>query len=113
MSSDSSQIAQRYGSGQAVRRIGDEGLLKGLGQFTDDLMPAGALRVVFVRSPYPHARIASIDTASAKAMPGVAAVVTGADLVAAGVKPLPGNPAFKRAGGRCARRHAAAPRAGA
>jgi aerobic carbon-monoxide dehydrogenase large subunit len=99
MSSDSSQIAQRYGSGQAVRRIGDEGLLKGLGQFTDDLMPAGALRVVFVRSPYPHARIASIDTASAKAMPGVAAVVTGADLVAAGVKPLPGNPAFKRAGG--------------
>ena len=99
MSSETSGIAQRFGSGQAVRRIGDEGLLKGLGQFTDDVVPDGELRLAFLRSPYPHARIASIDTASAKAMPGVVAVVTGAELVAAGVKPIPGNPAFKRAGG--------------
>ncbi len=99
MSSDSSSVAQRFGSGQAVLRISDEGLLKGLGQFTDDLMPAGVLRAAFVRSPYPHARIVSIDSAAAKRVPGVAAVVTGAELVAAGVKPIPGNPAFKRAGG--------------
>jgi len=99
MSSDTSDIAQRFGSGRAVRRLGDESLLKGLGQFTDDVMPAGELRLVFVRSPYPHARIAAIDTASARAMPGVVTVVTGAELAAAGVKPIPGSRDFKRAGG--------------
>jgi carbon-monoxide dehydrogenase large subunit len=52
-----------------------------------------------VRSPYPHARITGIDTSAAKAMPGVVAVVTGAELVAAGVKPIPHSPNFKRAGG--------------
>jgi carbon-monoxide dehydrogenase large subunit len=93
-------IPQRFGSGQAVRRIEDEGLLKGLGQYTDDLAPAGLLRLVFVRSPYPHARIVSIDTEAARAMPGVVRVVTGADLVAAGVKPIPtGVPGFVRGDG--------------
>ncbi|MDB5940751.1 MAG: putative Carbon monoxide dehydrogenase large chain [Ramlibacter sp.] len=94
-----SDIAPRFGSGHAVKRIEDEGLLKGSGQFTDDLAPAGHLHVCFVRSPYPHAKIQSIDTSAAKAMPGVLAVVTGAELVAAGVKPIPGSPDFKRAGG--------------
>lgn len=92
-------IVQRFGSGQSVPRIEDEGLLKGIGQYTDDIAPAGALHLVFVRSPYPHARIASIDTAAARAMDGVRLVATGADLAAAGVKPIPGSPAFKRAGG--------------
>lgn len=92
-------VAARFGSGQSVRRIEDEGLLKGLGQYVDDLAPAGQLHLVFVRSPYPHASIVSVDTAAAKAMPGVACVVTGAELAAAGVKPLPGNPAFRRADG--------------
>jgi carbon-monoxide dehydrogenase large subunit len=99
MSSDTSDIAQRFGSGRAVRRLGDESLLKGLGRFTDDVTPDGELRLVFVRSPYPHARIASIDTASARAMPGVVTVLTGAELAAAGVKPIPGSRDFKRAGG--------------
>ena len=99
MSSDTSGIAQRFGSGRAVRRLGDESLLKGLGQFTDDVAPADELRLVFLRSPYPHARIVSIDTASARAMPGVVAVMTGAELVAAGVKHIPGSRDFKRAGG--------------
>lgn len=98
MSTDT-PIAQRFGSGQAVRRIEDEGLLKGLGQYTDDAAPAGQLRLAFVRSPYPHARIVSVDTASAKSMPGVVAVVTGAELVDAGVKPLPTGSPFKRADG--------------
>ncbi|AEG91179.1 xanthine dehydrogenase family protein molybdopterin-binding subunit [Ramlibacter tataouinensis] len=89
----------RFGSGRAVPRIEDEGLLKGLGRFTDDLLPAGTLRVVFVRSPYPHARIVSVDTAQARAMPGVALVASGADLARAGVKPLPVNGNFKRPGG--------------
>jgi carbon-monoxide dehydrogenase large subunit len=92
-------VTARFGSGHAVKRIEDEGLLKGLGQFTDDLAPVGLLHVCFVRSPYPHARIASIDTAAARALPGVAGVFTGADLVAAGVKPIPGSKDFKRAGG--------------
>ncbi|MDB5750847.1 MAG: putative carbon monoxide dehydrogenase, large chain [Ramlibacter sp.] len=99
MTTDTS-IPQRFGSGQSVRRIEDEGLLKGLGQYTDDLVPEGQLRLVFVRSPYPHARVASIDTAAAQAMAGVVKVVTGADLVAAGVKPIPtGVPGFNRGDG--------------
>lgn len=93
-------IPQRFGSGQAVRRIEDEGLLKGLGQYTDDVVPDGQLRLVFVRSPYPHARIVSIDASPAQAMAGVVRVVTGAELAAAGVKPIPtGVPNFNRADG--------------
>ncbi len=93
----------RFGSGQSVLRIEDDKLLKGLGRFTDDLTDDSSypqhLILCFVRSPYPHARIVSVDTSAAIAMPGVAAVVTGADLVAAGVKPLPGTVGFKRADG--------------
>ncbi|MGE4240123.1 xanthine dehydrogenase family protein molybdopterin-binding subunit [Ramlibacter sp.] len=95
----SQDIPARYGSGAAVRRIEDDVLLKGQGQYTDDAAPEAQLRIVFVRSPYPHARIVSIDTGAAASMPGVAMIVTGAELFAAGVRPIPGNPAFKRAGG--------------
>jgi carbon-monoxide dehydrogenase large subunit len=107
MTTDTLDNTTRFGSGRAVKRIEDEGLLKGLGQYTDDLAPAGHLRMVFVRSPYPHARIVSIDKANAAAMPGVAQVVTGAELVQAGVQPIPTNPAFRRADGSPA---ASAPR---
>nr|MBA2674800.1 xanthine dehydrogenase family protein molybdopterin-binding subunit [Ramlibacter sp.] len=99
VSTSSTGIAQRFGSGQSVQRIEDEGLLKGLGQYADDLMPEGQLRLLFVRSPHPHARILSIDTAQARAMPGVAAVLTGADLQAAGIKPMAGTSGFKRPDG--------------
>lgn len=99
MTTDTLDTPQRFGSGRAVQRIEDEGLLKGLGQYTDDVAPAGELRLAFVRSPYPHAKIASIDAATAKGMPGVLQVVTGAELVAAGVQPIPTNPAFKRGDG--------------
>ncbi|OZA95874.1 MAG: carbon monoxide dehydrogenase, partial [Polaromonas sp. 39-63-203] len=94
-----SLLAPRFGSGQAVRRLEDDALLAGRGQFTDDVSPDGQARLVFLRSPYPHARIAAIDTAAARAMPGVLQVFTGADLVAAGVKPLAGSVGFKRADG--------------
>ena len=89
MSTDTADIVTRFGSGRAVQRIEDEGLLKGVGQYTDDVVPAGQLRALFVRSPHPHARIVAVDTANAAAMPGVVKVVSGADLVAAGVKPIP------------------------
>ena len=93
--------ANRFGSGQAVRRLEDDALLAGHGRFTDDVTDAlqAQARLVFVRSPYPHARIASIDTAAARAMPGVLQIFTGANLVAAGVKPLAGSAGFKRADG--------------
>jgi aerobic carbon-monoxide dehydrogenase large subunit len=91
--------AQRFGSGHAVRRIEDPALVTGQGRFTDDVAPAGQLFLAFVRSTAAHARITTLDTAAARAMPGVRAVYTGADLVAAGVKPIPTAPAFKRADG--------------
>ena len=81
----------RFGSGQTVRRIEDPALVSGQGQFTDDLNREGQTHLVFVRSPHGHARINSIDTSAALAVPGVLAVYTGADLVAAGVKPLAGK----------------------
>ena len=95
----SPDLPARFGSGHSVRRIEDEGLLRGLGQFTDDLAPTGQLNVCFVRSPYPHAKILALDSTAARAMPGVRGVFTGAELVAAGVKPIPGSRDFKRAGG--------------
>ena len=96
-------VPPRFGSGHAVQRMEDDALLAGRGQFTDDLqlnLPQETARLVFLRSPYPHARIASIDTTAALGMPGVLAVWTGAQLVAAGVKHIPGSPGFKRAGGQ-------------
>lgn len=89
----------RFGSGQAVRRLEDDALLAGTGRFTDDVTLPGQACLFFVRSPYPHARILAVDTAAALAMPGVLLVLTGADLVAAGVKPIPGSSGFKRADG--------------
>jgi carbon-monoxide dehydrogenase large subunit len=94
------QEAMRFGSGKAVRRIEDPALVRGQGQFTDDVNPAGQAFAAFVRSPMAHARILSIDTASVLAMPGVLAVHTGADLVAAGVKSIPLAPVFKRPDGQ-------------
>ncbi|MCR5865292.1 xanthine dehydrogenase family protein molybdopterin-binding subunit [Aquincola sp. J276] len=88
----------RYGSGHTVRRIEDPALVTGRGRFTDDVAPQGQVHLAFARSTYAHARILSIDVDSALALPGVLAVYTGADLVAAGVKPLPGG-GFKRPDG--------------
>ncbi|MDP1742610.1 xanthine dehydrogenase family protein molybdopterin-binding subunit [Polaromonas sp.] len=94
-----SHLPNRFGSGQAVRRLEDDALLAGSGQFTDDVTLPGQAQLFFVRSPYPHARILSVDVAAALAMPGVLLVLSGADLVAAGVKPIPGSSGFKRADG--------------
>ena len=85
----------RFGSGQSVRRLEDDKLLVGAFQFTDDVSHVGQVHIFFLRSPYPHARIVSVDSTAALTMPGVLSIVTGADMVAAGVKPIPGS-AFKR-----------------
>jgi carbon-monoxide dehydrogenase large subunit len=89
----------RFGSGRDVRRIEDAGLLAGAGRFTDDVSLPSQTHLVFLRSPVAHARIVAIDVSAALALPGVVAVLTGADLAAAGVKPLPVAPIFKRPDG--------------
>lgn len=65
--------------GERVQRIEDDRLLRGAGRYTDDL-GEGALECCFVRSPHAHARVLSIDTGAALAVPGVVAVYTAADL---------------------------------
>ena len=92
--------AGRFGSGHAVQRIEDPALLAGAGRFTDDVRVEGEAHLAFLRSPYAHARIVSIDTDAARAMPGVLAVYTGAELADAGVKPIPSIDVFKRADGK-------------
>jgi len=67
-----------------VPRVEDDRLLRGHGRFTDDI-DEGALESCLVRSPYAHARIKSIDVSAARAMPGVAAVYTAADLPFGGI----------------------------
>jgi carbon-monoxide dehydrogenase large subunit len=89
----------RFGSGREVKRIEDAGLLAGRGRFTDDVSLPGQVYLSLLRSPHAHARIVSIDASAALAMPGVVAVLTGADLMAANVKPLPLAPIFKRPDG--------------
>jgi carbon-monoxide dehydrogenase large subunit len=63
-----------------VRRVEDPVLITGKGCYADDIQLPGMLHLAFLRSPYPHARILSIQTSAAQALPGVVAVVTGDDL---------------------------------
>ena len=62
------------------RRIDGEAKTTGAAKYTADLNVPGALQVAFVRSPYPHARIVSVDTSRARALDGVRAVLTGEDV---------------------------------
>ena len=66
--------------GRSVPRPNAKRLLEGRGHFVDDIVLPRMLNVVFVRSPYAHARILSIDTTAAQSYPGIVAVVTGAQL---------------------------------
>jgi carbon-monoxide dehydrogenase large subunit len=74
----------KFGVGQPVRRSEDPKLVRGEGCYTDDLSRAGQAYAVMVRGRDAHGTIRSIDTATAKAMPGVLAVCTAADLSAYG-----------------------------
>ena len=75
--------------GQPIRRVEDDRLLRGQGRFLEDVRLAHETHAVVLRSPHAHARIRSLDTAAARAAPGVLAILTHADLAAEGVKPLP------------------------
>jgi carbon-monoxide dehydrogenase large subunit len=74
----------KFGVGQPVRRSEDPTLVRGLGRYTDDVSRPGQAYAVMVRSREAHGVIKSIDTEAAKAMPGVLAVLTAADLSAYG-----------------------------
>jgi carbon-monoxide dehydrogenase large subunit len=80
------------GIGQPVRRKEDFRLLTGRGRFGDDIALPRQAQAGFVRSPYAHARIVAVDKTAALAAPGVLAVLTGADYLAAGLGPIPHNP---------------------
>jgi carbon-monoxide dehydrogenase large subunit len=80
--------------GARIQRREDPHLITGGGRFVEDLIRPGTLVMALVRSPHPHARIVSIETAAARALPGVVAVLTADDF-----KPLlsgthPVAPAF-------------------
>jgi 2-furoyl-CoA dehydrogenase large subunit len=75
--------------GRPLPRLEDEALLRGEGQFMDDLDPvANARHAAVLRSPFAHARITRLDPAAALELPGVVGVLTGAD-VAASSRPFP------------------------
>ena len=80
------------GIGKPVRRKEDARLLTGAGRFGDDVNLPGQAYAAFVRSPHAHARIGAIDTTAALAVPGVLAVLTGADAAADGLRPIPHRP---------------------
>jgi carbon-monoxide dehydrogenase large subunit len=79
----------QFGVAQPVRRVEDPRLLKGGGAYTDDITPVGTLYGVVLRSPHAAAKITGLDTAAAKATPGVKAVYTSADLKADKIGNLP------------------------
>ena len=83
--------------GDSIPRVEDQRLLTGRGCYTDDAGPSGCLHAAYVRSPHAHARIRKIDPTAALALPGVS-VMTGADLEAAGVKPVLNPPESLGAG---------------
>ena len=78
----------KFGVGQPVPRKEDPTLLRGQGRYTDDINLAGQAYAVMVRSRIAHGILKGIDATTASAMPGVLAILTSADLDAAGFGPL-------------------------
>jgi aerobic carbon-monoxide dehydrogenase large subunit len=70
------------GIGHSRRRVEDDRLLVGNGNFVDDIVLPGMLHLALLRSPVAHAKLVSIDTSAAAALDGVVAVLTGQDLAA-------------------------------
>jgi len=74
-------VAERY-TGASIKRSEDPRILTGAGRYVDDIKLAGMLHAAFVRSPLAHGTVLSVDVSAARALPGVVAVLTGADLEA-------------------------------
>jgi carbon-monoxide dehydrogenase large subunit len=88
-----------FAIGQGVPRFEDPRLLRGGGRYVDDFVLPGMTFGYVLRSPHAHAKIRKIDTAAAKAAPGVLAVLTGADWIASGWGDLPVPATHKRRDG--------------
>ena len=79
----------KFGIGQSAARSEDGRFLRGLGRYIDDLRLPRLTHAYLLRSPHAHARIERLATDAAAALPGVLAVLTGAEYRAAGYRPLP------------------------
>ena len=82
-------MAPDTGIGASVLRLEDKRFLTGRGNYVSDRDVPGALHCRFVRSDHAHAEILDIETSAARAVPGVAAVLTGADMAADGIGSMP------------------------
>ena len=85
---DSDLAVMKFGIGQPVPRMEDPKLLRGEGQYTDDVNLPNQAYAVMVRSRHAHAVIKAIDAEEARALPGVLGVYTAADLAAGGFGPM-------------------------
>jgi carbon-monoxide dehydrogenase large subunit len=74
-------VAERY-TGASIKRSEDPRILTGAGRYVDDIKLPGMLHAAFVRSPLAHGRVLSVDVSAARALPGVVAALTGAELEA-------------------------------
>jgi carbon-monoxide dehydrogenase large subunit len=81
-------------------RVEDDALVRGAGNFMDDPKLENLTHAVFVRSPQAHARIMSVNTDAARKAKGVLAVLTAADMTAAGVKSCGRSPPMAGRGGK-------------
>src|SRR6202034_1327583 len=77
--------AERY-TGASIKRSEDPRILTGAGRYVDDVKLPGMLHAAFVRSPLAHGRVLAVDASAARSLPGVVAVLTGADLDAITVR---------------------------
>jgi aerobic carbon-monoxide dehydrogenase large subunit len=111
--SPSDLALMKFGVGQPVPRREDPTLVRGEGRYTDDVVLDRQAHAAFVRSPYAHGVIKGIDVEAARAMPGVLAVYTGADLEAAGLGHMQAVFEFKNRDGSAMAKppHPALPRA--
>jgi carbon-monoxide dehydrogenase large subunit len=89
---DSRTRSAAQGFGKPVPRREDARLVRGQGCYTDDVNAPGQAYAAFVRSPHAHARLEGIDAAEALSVPGVLAVLTGAEAAADGLQPIPHRP---------------------
>jgi len=80
---------ERHSMGQSMKRKEDPRFIRGAGRYLDDIVLPNMLYLALVHSPYPHAKINKIDKTAALAVPGVKAVLTGEDLVAASLGWIP------------------------
>jgi len=83
------EAPERHAIGVSMKRKEDPRFIRGRGRYVDDIVLPNMLYMALVHSPYPHANVTSIDKTAALAMPGVKAVITGDDLVAAGLGWIP------------------------